>query len=319
MVYCWSVLTLWGVLVVIVGAFTRLVDAGLGCPDWPTCFGYWSLTAAQLNAEQAQQFYQVVFDFSKAWPEMYHRYIAGVFALGIAISAIFLEKRSIGLRISLIALLIFQAVLGMWTVTWKLHPVVVMLHLLGGMSLTGLCCWMALKHSKLAVHQQCSLRIPFLCLGFCLIMQILLGGWTSSNYASIVCQNFPTCLSSTQPSLDWFGAFDLWLPIGNNYEGGHMDFSARAAVHMLHRAFACIVLIFLGWTTIVWYRSTQSELSLVLVAMWVMAAVQVLLGILNVLGGLPLFIAVAHNLGALTLFLLWVIGSYRYDVFTKGT
>ncbi len=318
MFYYWLSLTCWGVFVVIVGAFTRLVDAGLGCPDWPTCFGYWSLASAQLNASQAENFYQVVFDFSKAWPEMYHRYIAGVFAFGIVFVATFFEKKQYYLRFFLISLVCFQALLGMWTVTWKLHPIVVMLHLLGGMSLTGLCCWMMLSRSSLMSHCQPGMRMSMMALGLALCMQILLGGWTSSNYASVVCQNFPSCMPYMSLDADWLGAFDFWLPIGTNYEGGHMDFSARVAVHMLHRVFAGLVVLQLIWVTVSWYQSTGSELCLIIVAMWVLIVVQISLGILNVLGGLPLFIAIFHNLGALLLSLLWVVGSYRYGLFRQN-
>jgi len=261
MKYFWFSLMFLGIFVVMLGAFTRLVDAGLGCPDWPTCFGYWSLSSAVKNADQAMKNYQMVFDFSKAWPEMYHRYIAGVFGGLIIVASIFFERGSKLCRWALVGLVLFQATLGMWTVTWKLHPLVVMLHLLGGMLLTSGCLWMGLKASMLQRDQLCQLRKPLLLLGFLLMNQILLGGWTSANYASMVCYDFPWCVAKTIPTLNWFDAFNLWLPIGQNYEGGHMDFSARVTVHMLHRFLALMVVISLGWVTYRWYSLTRRPLS----------------------------------------------------------
>jgi len=292
--------------VVVLGAYVRLSDAGLGCPDWPGCYGQIDVPADPQRMAQANAAYpERPVEVDKAWKEMIHRYLAGVLGLlilGLAVLAWYRRKdpeQPVVLPFVLLALVIFQALLGMWTVTLLLKPVVVMAHLLGGMTTLALLWWLALRQGKsfegkpAAEH---SLRYWTL-LGLILVgVQVMLGGWTSANYAALACPDFPTCQAQWWPAMDFQEALVLWRGVGVSYEYGVLDNDARVAIHMMHRLGAVLVLAYLGWLS--WWILSRIRHRLVrtaTIAVAVLLMIQVSLGIANVVLHLPLTIAVAHN------------------------
>ncbi|MCC7330203.1 MAG: COX15/CtaA family protein [Gammaproteobacteria bacterium] len=315
--------------VVVLGAWVRLTDAGLGCPDWPGCYGQLTVpNQPHEHAAAAAAFPDRPVDASKAWHEMIHRYVAttlGLSILGIAGLA-FANRRDprqpVALPTLLLALVIFQGLLGMWTVTLLVKPLIVVAHLLGGLSTLGLTFWLILEARRKPAMSapRASRRASGLALLalVILVLQIALGGWTSSNYAALACPDLPGCLGQWWPAqADWHEAFILWRGLGVNYEGGVLDAAARVAIHFTHRLGALVTLVVM---LVVGYRSARSERSTPQVARagrLVLAAVilQVALGLSTVWFGLPLWVATAHNGGA-ALLLLAVINlnhaaSYR--------
>jgi len=310
---------LLALVVIILGAYTRLTDAGLGCPDWPGCYGYLSVPVEQEQIDQAEQaFPERPVEQHKAWNEMIHRYFAG--ALGLLILWIFvlsLRKRQhntpVKLPLLLLCLVTFQAALGMWTVTMNLMPVVVMGHLLGGF--TVLAC-LFLLYLRMTPY-----RIPggdarlrrfskYATLGIViLVTQIALGGWTSSNYAALVCTELPLCEGNWYQKLDFLGAFSI--PEAHNYEFGTHDYEARMTIHILHRIGALVTFIFLSWFAMKLYISAASALFKRLAVLLIITlGIQVLLGVSNVVFSLPLVIAVLHNAVAACLLLVMVMIGY---------
>ncbi len=307
------------VLVIMLGAYTRLTDAGLGCPDWPGCYGKIVLPSNQLELHKAQQIFpQAPIVAHKAWTEMAHRYIAGTLGLIIVILSTWgmirrrhNPKQPMAVLILLIGVLIFQAALGMWTVTLKLLPVVVTAHLLGGMAIVGLLCWL-LQATKLALPPtEPELRLrPWIVAGvFIVIIQIFLGAWTSTNYAALACTGFPACNGFFPIHLEWRAAFDLISPIGPNYEGGRLAAEARVTIQMIHRYWAFITLFYLLPLSIVLRRKGWWIGSLLLV--------QIGLGIVNVIKMLPLTIAVMHN-GMAVLLLITLLGTLQ-PLYQRGS
>lgn len=292
--------------VVMLGAYTRLTNAGLGCPDWPGCYGH------MLVADN-------VVESTKAWTEMIHRYFAGTLGLiiaGLTLTSFFNERlRPIrGLLMLLSGLVIFQAALGMWTVTWKLHPTVVMGHLLGGMLIFTLLwlCVIASEQRQLSVQtQHPSLRAAFR-LGVLLVFtQIALGGWTSSNYAAMACMDFPTCGGTWWPTWHLKEAFTLFHPIGANYEGGVFSHDVRVTIQFMHRLGAACV--FLVWSLLAGIALRTPGLRPTASAVLGLLGLQIILGISNIVFILPLPIAVMHNGVAALLLAATVTLCYRYD------
>ena len=305
------------VVVVLLGAYTRLGEAGLGCPDWPGCYGQLTVPSSSEALEKASEAYpNLPVESAKAWKEMVHRYAAG--SLGTLIFALaFMANRAwkkpgdpFWLPILLALLVIGQAALGMWTVTWRLHPLVVMGHLLGGMSIaTGLCLW-HFRERKPAIPFEVGAFYFWskIVLAF-IIVQIVLGGWTSANYASAVCFDFPTCRGEWWPQGHWGEVFDLFRPIGANYEGGAMSLGARMSLQMLHRYWGFLTyFVVMGWSMALMLATKHDGLKRLGLAMMLLASAQVLLGILNVMLHLPVTIAVMHNGGALVLLVTAVMG-----------
>lgn len=309
--------------VVMLGAFVRLSDAGLGCPDWPGCYGHITVPSSAQALEQAQATHpQRPVEAAKAWKEMVHRYFAGTLGLLILVLAIWATR--IWLRAKdtplilpwlLVAVVCFQAVLGMWTVTWQLKPLVVSAHLLGGMATLALLFWLALKAGR---RPRYSARRPRLLRGLAsvalvlLVVQLFLGVWTSSNYAALACSDFPYCQHGQWlPSqLDYGHAYVLWHGLGINYEYGILDSPARATIHFTHRVGALVVstvLLLLCAGMILGERSRTLRWlgGLVLLA----TCLQVGLGISIVELMLPLPVGVAHNGGAALLLLSLVAAS----------
>lgn len=307
------------VLVIMLGAYTRLTDAGLGCPDWPGCYGHIVLPNTQPGLVNAQQSYpgQPIVAH-KAWTEMVHRYFAGTLGTLIIILAVWAiinwrrdMPQPMVTPFLLIAVLIFQAVLGMWTVTLKLLPLVVTGHLLGGMAIAGLLSWLVSatnlnRPAILAIgHGMKSLLIIGLLI---LIIQLFLGAWTSTNYAALACAaDFPTCRGSLWPSMDWSHAFNILSPIGPNYEGGRLEMVARVTIQMAHRYWALITFVYLAILAMIMLIAKPfASLRCLAGILLILLCLQVTLGILNVVKLLPLAIAVAHN-GVAVLLLIIVV------------
>ncbi len=301
--------------VIVLGAYVRLSDAGLGCPDWPGCYG--QMVAPDEHQEiqrAAQAFPGSAVDPAKAWKEMAHRYLAGTLGLLILLLAALAVRnradpeQSVALPVLVVALVGFQAALGMWTVTMLLRPAVVTLHLVTGMTTLALLWWMALRHSRAgAVPQGRADRLrPWAIAGLLVLFaQIVLGGWTSTNYVALYCPDFPTCQGQWLPPLAIGEAFHFLGTPGVNYEGGQLSVQAGITVHYLHRLGALVTLVYLGWLGLAALTRSgpvRGAGALLLLAL----LVQISLGVANVLLRLPLPVAVGHNAGAALLLLALV-------------
>ena len=286
--------------VVVVGAYTRLVDAGLGCPDWPGCYGMLTVPESELETSRAEQLYpEFPVDQAKAWTEMIHRYIAtllGMVVIGIVIVA-WRGRMALTLPATLLALVILQGAFGAWTVTLKLWPQVVTAHLLGGFCALALLWLYFLRLDGVSLPQiQPRLRFHLWILFAAVVLQVALGGWTSSNYAALACPEFPHCHGTLFPTADFPAGFNIFQSIGPNYLGGELSNDARIAIQMAHRWGAYLVM-FIGVTLL--FRLNlipRTILGAILVT-------QFCLGVLNVVLSLPLALAVLHNAVAAILLL----------------
>ena len=310
---------LFGVLVVGLGAYTRLADAGLGCPDWPGCYGFLTVPqSSEALAEAQAMFPDAPVEAEKAWWEMIHRYFAGALGLliiAVAVSAFRHRQTGIPwkLPLVLVAMVVLQGAFGAWTVTLKLWPQVVTAHLLGGFTTLGLL-WLLLLRlgfaSQLLVAS--SLRRHAAIALVLVIFQVALGGWTSTNYAALACSDFPGCQAADVWPFDNFvqdvaKGFNVMQEVGPNYLGGKLDNTARQAIHMVHRLGALLILLVVG--ALAW-RMTRAGSDL---AGWLSAilALQLALGVLNIVWVLPLLNATFHNLGGAALLLVLIAVNYR--------
>jgi cytochrome c oxidase assembly protein subunit 15 len=305
--------TLLALCVVMLGAWVRLTDAGLGCPDWPGCYGRLvvpeaSTPPAQLGAEFARPL-----ETGKAWREMIHRYLAstlGLLCVALAVIA-WRNRRDPGqpwrAPVALVALVVLQGLLGMWTVTLLLKPIVVVAHLLGGLATLALLFSLGRWRAARLASVTPGLRALGVGAAAALIAQIFLGGWTSANYAALACPDFPTCQTQWWPALaDFEEGFVLWRGLGIDYEGGVLDHPARVAVHFTHRLgalLATVLIAVLGWRVA---RDHAARLDGLAVLALLLA--QVSLGVSIVWFGVPLAVAVLHN-GVAALLLLAVINA----------
>lgn len=304
--------TLLALAVVMLGAFTRLSDAGLGCPDWPGCYGHAVVPKAQTQIDPL--YAATPLESAKAWTEMTHRYFAGALAtLCIILGIVNLlpsktQRTPKWIPILLIVMIVFQALLGMWTVTLKLLPAVVMGHLLGGMTLLSLL-WLTALYAMPAPRQptqNLSKFKPWAILGLIIVAtQIALGGWVSSNYAALACPTFPVCHGSLFPPMDLRHAFNFLSPIGTNYFGGTLDAPARVAIQMVHRYGAFITATYIGLLAL-WLLLTRKDLRVLGGVLLSLLLIQFSLGVMNVIKLLPLPIAISHN-GVAALLLLTLI------------
>ncbi|SBV37621.1 Cytochrome oxidase assembly [uncultured Stenotrophomonas sp.] len=350
---------------ILFGAFVRLSDAGLSCPDWPTCYG--RVTWPQTQMEAAQHVASEIrpLESHKAWREQVHRFLAGLLGVEVLTLALLAARRRrrgvlqvlaasvlVALAIPLymrgehaassalaiageailllaalrwsnidlsraavltLAVVIFQALLGMWTVTWLLKPIVVMGHLLGAMLMFGLLVWSAWKatHLPITLAEAPRLRWWLRAGLLLLVLQVALGGWVSANYAALACgggsaalDNFPRCVSQWWPQQNYVEGFTLWRGIGVDYEGGVLDGASRIAIQMAHRMLAVVVALYLLALSLRMFRlpGMRGWSS----ALIVLVLLQVTLGILNVKLALPLAVAVMHNGGAVALLFVLV-------------
>lgn len=306
---------LLALVVVVLGAWVRLSAAGLGCPDWPGCYGHFTADQAAQNLDAINEaFPQRPFEYQKALKEMLHRYVAsslGLLILALAGLAIANRKepnQPVGLPIALVALVIFQGLLGMWTVTLLLKPLFVVLHLLGGLATLALLGWLAIDPERRSrPRDEAGLRRLALAGLAILALQIALGGWTSSNYAALACPDFPTCQNAAWPPMDVKDAFVLWRGLGTDYEGGVLNHPARVAIHFFHRLGAIATALILGLLSLqVWRKGRNSSVRIAGALIGIVLIVQLVLGPLMVVRAVPLLLATAHN-GVAALLLLSVV------------
>lgn len=318
--------TAWGALllvftVVVLGAWVRLSDAGLGCPDWPGCYGHLGVPNEAHEVAEANAAYpDRPVETHKAWKEMIHRYAASALGLLILVLAYMAWKRHYRqggqdhlLAGFTLAWVIFQGLLGMWTVTLKVNPAIVTLHLAGGLFTLALIWLLVLRqHNWFRNATQAFRRLQSMAtLGLVILcIQILLGGWTSTNYAALACTDFPTCHGQWLPDMDLREGFVLWRPLGVDYEFGVLDASARTAVHFVHRVGALITFLYLLTLAILMLRNAVFQVRSLGLILLLLLCGQILLGIGNVVLSLPLPIAVAHNGGAALLLLTLVALNY---------
>lgn len=316
----WSLRLSWigfvlAALVVSLGAYTRLADAGLGCPDWPGCYGFLTVPQADEHIAVAEaRFPETPVEAHKGWAEMIHRYMAGTLGLVILGLAILAARQKVAdypkvMSYSLLVIVVIQALFGMWTVTLKLWPQVVTLHLLGGFTTLTLLFLLVLRLRRLQGGNQ---QLPALQLSpasrhlavitlLLLIGQITLGGWTSANYAAFACPDFPTCQAQWWPQhMSFDSGLNATQHVGPNYLGGQLDGPARVAIHVSHRLGALLLSVALLTLAILLWRQQHQLLATTLV---LLLGLQITLGIANVFWQFPLSLALAHNTGAALLLL----------------
>ena len=313
--------------VVALGAYVRLTDAGLGCPDWPGCYGTLTVPQSKAAIDIAQTAYHTNnLVVGKAWREMIHRYFAGT--LGLIVLAIFvlgwINKRN--LKCSpwtssfLLVLISFQAMLGMWTVTMLLKPAIVSSHLIGGMTTLGILVWIAHRHwghFSASIVKSTPLRLTIRIALLVLLMQIFLGGWTSSNYAALACTDFPTCHGEWLPDMDFGTAFHWVRELGQTAAGLPLELSAFTAIQWTHRLGALITFIYLSTLAVMLIKNERLKtFGIVLLALLL---VQISLGIGNLVLHLPLALAVGHNMGAALLLITIVVVNSKITELSKGS
>ena len=311
--------TITAFCLVVLGAYVRLSDAGLGCPDWPGCFGTLSVPESQSAIENAElNFPTQRVETDKAWKEMIHRYVAGFLGLMIFLIGIISYKNKRVLKVnpivpySIVILVIFQALLGMWTVTLLLKPIVVSAHLIGGMTTLGLLTfvthryWGKIQANTLkSAHEIFLVRFSL----FILFVQIFLGGWTSTNYAGLACTDFPTCHGTLVPSLNFKDAFDIFRDLGKLSDGSPLPLAVFETIQWVHRIGALVTwLFFIYLTSVILKYKTMRNLGYVLV--FVITA-QFIVGVANLLLHLPTVLAVMHTFGAASLVVLAAILNSR--------
>ncbi|SHM02587.1 cytochrome c oxidase assembly protein subunit 15 [Vreelandella subglaciescola] len=311
------------VVVIMLGAWTRLVDAGLGCPDWPGCYGFMTVPQSETHIAIANtRFPETPVDVVKGWTEMIHRYAAGTLGLvvfGLAACALRHRRSGVPFKLPLFiaGFILLQGAFGMWTVTLKLWPQVVALHLLGGFTTLSLLAVLVFRLRAFPAAQSTSARVtpeapsgpaasasslarlrPWLYGGLLLIiLQIALGAWTAANYAAVACTDLPTCQGQWWPEgMDFRHGFDITQHVGPNYLGGQLTAGGRVAIQVTHRAGALLVLAYFGillaW---IWRRNNSRELHGPVRLVATALATQIALGLGNVLFHIPLPVAVAHN------------------------
>ncbi len=303
-------------IVIALGAWTRLVDAGLGCPDWPGCYGFIVFPTSEAEIALAESRYPLFpYDINKAIPEVIHRYFAATLGL-ISIVLVYLSYKnneSNNVKKASIFLLIFiccQGVFGYLTVSLKLLPIIVTAHLFGGFTTLCLFFYLFIISGNFDLLNRMKVANIKLLSGlsfFILIVQIFLGVWTSTNYASLACADFPTCHGTYLPDMDFKQGFNLFQEVGPNYLYGLLDNPARVAIHYSHRISAIFVtIVFLALISKLWFSKAAplaSTLGLLLLT-------QITLGIINVVYVLPLYVAIAHNLIAACLLITILVINY---------
>ncbi len=306
---------------IVFGAFTRLTDSGLGCPDWPGCYGEANpfLAHADISAAEAALPSGPVTVF-KAWIEMIHRYLAmgvGVLIIATLVVSVRLWRRERLARYhpALPALLLFwvcvQGAFGAWTVTLKLQPVIVTLHLLLGMGLLALLVWHAARQSPAAPLAGAAVALrPLAAVALAVtFLQVALGGWVSTNYAALACGGFPLCQGAWVPELDFAHGFSLWRQLGMTHAGDYLPFSALVTVHWVHRCFAFVVVALVG--LVAWRAARLQGSARLGRALLLLILLQFCSGVATVALDWPLTLAVLHNAGAALSILLLTVLNFR--------
>ncbi|CAN7540498.1 COX15/CtaA family protein [Acidovorax sp. LjRoot129] len=316
---------------VLFGAFTRLTDSGLGCPDWPGCYGSASPVGASTEISAAQEAMPTgPVTHGKAWVEMIHRYLAtgvGVLIIVLTVSAWVQHRRAARGGVAAPPLspwwptftlfwVCLQGAFGALTVTMKLFPAIVTLHLIGGLVLLALLCLQAVRHTHHAKEQapvriSPALRRGLIATGVLVAAQVVLGGWVSTNYAVLACTTFPTCQGSWWPDMNFAHGFQVWRALGMLQDGSHISFAGLTAIHYAHRLAAYIVLTALAWAA---WRLRRGD-ALPVQARWIaaLALLQLATGLSNVVLDWPLVAAVLHTGGAaaLVVVITWALASSR--------
>ena len=299
-------------VVIGLGAWTRLADAGLGCPDWPGCYGFVTFPTTPDEIAIAENLYpDSPVEIDKIIPEVVHRWFAASLGL-LAIALLFIAFRENKLKVesaTLLLVIIGQGIFGYLTVSLKLHPLIVTSHLFGAMIATSLFLVIFMKSLKITKTYDVLVRNKTLIIsGFVLIIfQIFLGAWTSTNYAARACLDLPYCQGQLVPDVDFKEGFNLFQSIGPNYLYGQMSNEARVAIHLTHRIGAIVVFFYsLFMAFKLWSKETKP----IIIGFLVVLFTQVFLGVNNVLSSLPLWNAVAHNIVGVMLFLSFVIMTF---------
>ena len=315
-IFTTKILSILGVflafIVIGLGAWTRLADAGLGCPDWPGCYGFITFPTTSQEIEMAEQLYpDSPVEIDKIIPEVVHRYFAASLGL-LAIFLLFIsikEKKHILTSSLLLAIIIGQGIFGYLTVSLKLHPLIVTTHLFGAMITTSIFLVIFLRSLKFQQNFEIlKANRHLIMIGFVLIIfQIFLGAWTSTNYAARACLDLPYCQGELIPNTNFKEAFNLFQTIGPNYLFGQMSNEARVAIHITHRIGAVVVFLY---SLFLIFKLKSKETLPVIGAFGAILFLQVFLGINNVLSHLPLWNAVAHNIFGVMLFLCMIVIMY---------
>lgn len=308
---------------IMFGAFTRLTDSGLGCPDWPGCYGHSNPLLAHEHISAAQEAMPTgPVTVAKAWIEMTHRYLAmavGVLIVTMVVIAWWRWIKSArsdrqfrpGFPTALLFCVCVQGAFGAWTVTMKLQPVIVTIHLLLGLSLLAMLGWLGARqnqHAPVAARGR-SLATPALIVLLLLVLQIALGGWVSTNYAALACTDFPLCHGAVIPDMDFENGFSLWRHLGKTADGEYLPFPALTAIHWVHRSFAFVVIAGVAWLA----HMALKDAGLRKTGRWllIVIALQLVTGLSTIYLNWPLAIAVMHNGGAALLLLLLVMLNYK--------
>lgn len=315
---------------IMFGAFTRLTDSGLGCPDWPGCYSHANplLAHEHINAAQeAMPFGPVT--WAKAWIEMIHRYFA--MAVGFLIIVLMVAawrrwiksgKTELQFRpwfpTALLGFVCLQGAFGAWTVTMKLQPIIVTIHLLLGLTLLAMLAWLGARQEP---HVPVSpagraLVVPATIGAALLGLQIALGGWVSTNYAALACSDFPLCNGKLVPEMDFEHGFTLWRHLGMTSAGDYLPVEALTAIHWVHRSFAFVVILYVVWLA---HRALRDE-GLRKTARWMLTVLglQLCTGLATIYLNWPLAIAVIHNGGAALLVILMVMLNYKVRYAPSG-
>ena len=298
---------LFTLVVISLGAWVRLTDAGLGCPDWPGCYGLLTTPDTADELAKAKEFYpNADIDVGKAWREMLHRYLAGTLGIFVFYVSYLTLKyaRHVPklLPISLIVLIIVQSLMGMLTVTELVKPTIVTTHLVLGMTTATLLLWNSFEIYKSTVRYQLDKKLIILII-FCtfgLVAQIILGGWTSTNYASLACTDFPKCGNEWWPSnMNYLEAFTIMNLPDVNYELGPLAYNAKLAIHFTHRFGALILtILFSALFIYLFFIQSSQQIKRIGYIVLVFFLLQITLGIFNVIYSLPVSIAVLHTVNA---------------------
>ncbi len=302
---------------IIFGAFTRLTDSGLGCPDWPGCYGEANPFQAHSEIKAAESLLPTgPVTVAKAWIEMIHRYLAMsvgfliMLQMGIAWWQRKTRPFSPWLATSLFVLVGIQGAFGKWTVTMKLQPIIVTIHLILALIILSMLAWAWQRESSRSETNYSRPLYQLLPIAFIiLLVQVALGGWVSTNYAALACHDYPLCNGELVPQLDFEHAYVLWRELGRTGSGDFLPFSALITIHWVHRSFAWIVFAVLGYVAFLGRKHANTKtLSNAVLAVLLM---QLITGVATIYFSWPLAIAVLHNAGAAVLVLLLSMLNYR--------